>query len=431
MKCYTLSHLADHTLLRELVTLVAQDRALTAELLAHLAEVDARKLYLPAAYPSMYAYCVGELHLCEQAAFKRILAARTARRFPAIFDAVAQGRLHLSAVVLLAPHLTEDTAEELLAAATHKSKAAIEQLLAERHPRPDVLGSVEAVPASSVTRSTEPCAPGRGELSPGKVGTHATPGPVLAPQTSGHVSDRPKVAPLGSQSFAVQFTMSRRAHDKLRYAQELLGHQVPSGDLAEVFERALDALIERLEKRKFAASPRPRSNGQCPSKNPRHIPAQIKRAVWERDRGQCSFVSQTGQRCPARTRLEYDHVDPVARGGQATVAGIRLRCRSHNQFEAERTFGTEFMRHKRQEAQRRATETRARTAATTEPAPQREMTPEPDVAPWLRQLGFRAEEVRRAAALCAAIPDASLEDRVRVAVSSLARGGRHPAIPGA
>ncbi|HEY3215819.1 MAG TPA: HNH endonuclease, partial [Candidatus Eisenbacteria bacterium] len=134
---------------------MAQDRATTAALLAHLAEVDARKLYLPAAYPSMYAYCVGELGLCEQAAFKRILAARTARRFPAIFDMVADGRLHLRAVVLLAPHLAEETADDLLAAATHKSKAEIERLLAASFPRADVLDRVEATPASHPTESVE------------------------------------------------------------------------------------------------------------------------------------------------------------------------------------------------------------------------------------------------------------------------------------
>jgi hypothetical protein len=99
---YSLSHLSDHTLLRNLATLIARDRTTTAELLAHLAEVDERKLYLPAAYPSMYAYCVGELRLSEDAAFKRIQAARVARQFPAIFAAVADGRLHRTGVLQLA-----------------------------------------------------------------------------------------------------------------------------------------------------------------------------------------------------------------------------------------------------------------------------------------------------------------------------------------
>jgi len=145
------------------------------------------------------------------------------------------------------------------------------------------------------------------------------------------------VTPLSPQRFAVQFTVEQRAHDKLEYARALLGHQVPAGDLPEVFERALDALIGQLEKSKFAATTRPRP--QRSSIDPRHILASVKRAVWVRDGSQCTFVSEAGQRCPARTRLEFDHVDPVARGGEATVDQIRLRCRGHNQYAAECVSG--------------------------------------------------------------------------------------------
>ncbi|MEO5988992.1 MAG: hypothetical protein ABIU54_12320, partial [Candidatus Eisenbacteria bacterium] len=106
MKTYSLFHLADHVLLHDLKAIVARENATTAEMLVHIAEFDERRLYLPAAYPSMYLYCVGELHMSEDSALKRIQAARAARRVPGIFDAVAEGRLHLSAVVLLAPHLS-------------------------------------------------------------------------------------------------------------------------------------------------------------------------------------------------------------------------------------------------------------------------------------------------------------------------------------
>src|SRR5712692_9081616 len=101
MRAYSLFHVTDHELLHGLTALVAQDRATTAKLLAHIAEFDARRLYLPAAYPSMYAYCVHELHLSEDAAYKRITAARVARDFPAIFGGVADGRIPLTGVGLL------------------------------------------------------------------------------------------------------------------------------------------------------------------------------------------------------------------------------------------------------------------------------------------------------------------------------------------
>ncbi|MEK7824716.1 MAG: hypothetical protein AAB290_06725 [Candidatus Eisenbacteria bacterium] len=430
MKTYSLSHLSDRVLLRDLAALVAQDRTTTAALLAHIAEVDARRLYLPAAYPSMYAYCVHELRLSEDAAFKRIQAARTARRFPAIFAALADGRLHLSAVTLLVPHLTEETAEELLTAAAHKSKSDIEQLLAERFPRPEVPARLEAI-ASPATLPDE-------QLAPGQVGTPAE-------QPAAWQADvpvpRPKVTPLSPERFALQLTIERSTHDKLRYAQALLSHQVPSGEVAEVLDRALDALIGQLEKRKFAAATRPRVGRRRSTGGGRHIPADVKRVVWERDQGRCTFVSEAGQRCPARTLLEFDHIDPVARGGQATVERMRLRCRAHNQYEAECTFGTEFMSGKRG-ARRAAAAVRTATKATAaraqaaararaeaaaeaeqagarraEAAAEAERARERDVIPWLRQLGFRADEARRAAALCETIPDAPLEERVRVALS--------------
>jgi 5-methylcytosine-specific restriction endonuclease McrA len=215
------------------------------------------------------------------------------------------------------------------------------------------------------------------------------------------------VVALAPQRFALQLTIGQSTYEKLQYAQALLGHQLAPGDLPAVFDRALDALIGQLEQRKFAATAKPRPRRATPGK--RQIPAHVRRAVWERDGGQCTFVSQSGQRCPARTRLEYDHLEPVARGGRATVEGVRLKCRAHNQYAAECTFGTAFMSHKRQEAQRAA----ALRAAADEQGEER------DVVPWLRRLGLRADEARRAALRCESIPDASLEERLRLALSCL------------
>ena len=155
------------------------------------------------------------------------------------------------------------------------------------------------------------------------------------------------MTPLPARSYALQATIDPETHDYLRRAQELAGHEIPSGDVAQVLKLALKEFVTRREKRKFAATDRPRMPQPKVSQNPRHIPARVKRAVWRRDGGQCTFVSETGHRCEARTRLEFDHVLEVARGGEATVDGVRLLCRAHNQHAAERTFGTEFMRHKR------------------------------------------------------------------------------------
>ena len=158
------------------------------------------------------------------------------------------------------------------------------------------------------------------------------------------------------------------------------------------------------------------------------------RAVWERDGNQCTFVSQAGQRCPARLFLEYDHKDEFARGGEATVENIRLRCRSHNQLEAERTFGAEFVRRKREEARRVRAEARAAKArqAAEVHAKAAEQEAQRDVISGLRSLGLRADEARRAAAHCETLAgNTPLEERVRVALRTLGRAASRRWCPAA
>jgi hypothetical protein len=369
MKAYSLSHLDDHVLLHDLRALVAQDRTTTAAMLAHLAEVDTRKLYLPAAYASMYLYCVGELRLSEDAAFKRIRAARAARQCPAIFAAVADGSLNLSAIVMLAPYLTKENASELLSAAARKTRPELELLLANRFPQPDVATQVRAIMPAVVAVTQAPLAAPVMDLS-----CQLAPGPVVynpeqAPtreQASGapgmSFPPRPKLTPLAPERFALQVTIGQATHDKLRRAQELLAHSLPSGDVAQVLDRALDELIVVLERRRLAATDRPRARRSAANK--RYIPADVKRKVRKRDGDQCTFRSEAGRRCTERRFLEFDHTKPVARGGRSTVGGLRLRCRAHNQHEAERMFGKGFMGEKRQEARRKA-------ARACEPAPAR------------------------------------------------------------
>jgi hypothetical protein len=416
VKRYSLSHLSDESLLRSLIALVAQERATTAEMLAHVAEVDERKLYLPAGYSSMYLYCVGELHLSEDAALLRITAARTARRFPTIFGAVARGELHLTGVSRLAPHLTEANAAELLGAASHRSKLEIERLLAERFPQTDLMSWVAG--------------PAPGELVPERVDDAqvvAKSGANSAQLVPERVESRDRLTPLSARSVALQATLSPATSEKLRYAQELLGHSVSKGDLDRLLARVLDLAIPQLEKQKFGATPRPRS-GNGKSSNRRTIPARVRRAVWKRDGGRCTFVSESGRRCEARKPLEFDHVLEVARGGEATVDGVRLLCRAHNQHAAERTFGTEFMRRKRIAAAEFRAAAGARASAKAQAAAGRPPD-DNDVVPWLRALGFSAAEARRGAERCRHMPDASLEERVRHALSCFRVRGTHVAAP--
>ena len=400
MNKYSLTHLSDEALLSNLGALVASHREDTVTMMVHLGEVDARRLYLPAACSSMYEYCMREMRFSEDEACTRIRAARTGRDFPSVFAALADGRLSLTAVVLLSKSLSRENVDELLAAAANKSCQEIRDLLAERVPKPDVPTSVEPLMVASTG-------------SQNLLTSESESSPVM--KRVDLPTMQSKVEPLSPESYAIHFTFSREEHELLRYAQALMGHTIPPGDIVKVVVEGLRDLVQRLEKTKFAATSRPRASRGSANPGTRYVPAEVKRAVWERDEGQCTFVGSGGQRCQARTMLEFDHIEAFARGGGATVEGMRLLCRAHNQYAAEQTFGTGFMRTKREVARLAAEERRSRgperykSAVAADP-------PELDVTPWLRKLGFRADEARRLAESDAVRGGATLEDRMRAAL---------------
>jgi hypothetical protein len=150
-----LSQVSDDDLLRRLTALLGDSRRVESDLVAHIGEVEDRRLYARAASPSMFAYCTEVLHLSGAEAYLRIAAARAAREHPAILDMLGDGRLHLSGIAKLVPHLTRENAASLLARATHRSKRQIEELVAEIAPRPDAPTVVRKLPV----KPTSPLAP--------------------------------------------------------------------------------------------------------------------------------------------------------------------------------------------------------------------------------------------------------------------------------
>jgi hypothetical protein len=123
-----LKDLSDSQLLAELNRLAKSECVAIAHLVAAIGEMDERRLYLGQGCSSMFSYCTQILHLAEHAAFNRIEAARAARRFPMILTLLADGCVHLSAVRLLAPHLTQANHHALLTEASHKSNVRLNRL---------------------------------------------------------------------------------------------------------------------------------------------------------------------------------------------------------------------------------------------------------------------------------------------------------------
>jgi len=338
----SLARLSNDDLLTEVRRLAQGEREETATLIVHLAVLDERRLYLGEGYSSLFSYCTQVLHFSEHAAYGRIEAARTGRRFPALLEMLKDGSVNLTTVCMLSAHLTRENHLELLAAASHKSKRQVEEFIARLRPKPAVEATVRRLPAPNRgAAAPAPVGEAAGSAHPnGRVRTEApeeSPGQFLPAITA--VPTRPAVVEaLAPERYRVQFTASAETCDKLRLAQDLLRHQIPDGDLAKIFDRALTALIDNLARQKLAATDRPHESRGIAAGS-RHIPAEVKRAVWIRDGGRCAFVAHNGRRCATRGFLEFHHVIPHATGGEPTAANIQLRCRGHNGYEAELYFG--------------------------------------------------------------------------------------------
>jgi 5-methylcytosine-specific restriction endonuclease McrA len=449
MPSYSLRHLSDDSLSTGLDTSAADDRQANATLLAHIAEFDRRGLCLPTQYPSMYRYCVGHLRMSEDMAYKRVCVAKVARRFPFVFDAIADGRLTLSGVMLLWKHLTRANGGELLEAAMNRSRAEIQEWLARRFP---VNGS-EAPPASAaaeVTPSAEPPAelPGSATAekgqepqqippAPGRIefaGVFGGPAPNALPEL------QLRVAPIAPGRYELVAVIDQQAHDQLMGSKDLLGHAVPSGALVEVLQRAIALQHEHLRKRRCGETNRPRTNADDATHKPhrransRRIPRAVQRAVWARDGARCTFTSADGHRCEERKQLELDHIVPEAKGGESTVENLRLLCRAHNQHAAEREFGKDHIKARGEVAQRHRAAERFHKQAERERIEKRKAEIErqrEELGETFQILGYRGAEVERALGCCATRSEAPIEERIKYALSFMAPRARKESPPAA
>jgi hypothetical protein len=382
-KFWCLAAVSDAALQEGLKELLTKGARTEARIVAHLAEVDARKLHLSVGASSLFDYCLSRLGLSNSEAFHRITAARLARRFPIIFELLERRDVHLTAVCLLRDYLTPENHHDLLRDVSHKTRIEIEELLAGRFPKADVPNRL------SRQRAFEPLSEGR---------------------------------------YCLQLSASNDLKRKLELARDLMSHANPSGDLAVVVERALDTLIEKLQSRRFAqaksrgsgrkisagsppgagagagagagggvgaAAPgesqgeqptRPSAPVGRPSQTPlevlgvssgqrvvsapvsvkgqwglaqgaggghgksgvaaagetvrrAHLRNDVRRAVVARDGQRCSFVGEDGRRCESRTFLEFHHQRAWALGGADSAENLSVMCRAHNRLLAERELG--------------------------------------------------------------------------------------------
>src|SRR6266545_4206733 len=332
-----------------------EERDRQVDFLRYLDPFDARQAYREAGYGSLWMFCLRELALREGAAGRRIGAMRVLREFPRLEAPLRDGRLSLTTAVTLRPVLTQENQDEIVALAAFKTDEETKHLVATLQPRPAPREGIRKLPEPALRQSgpvPEPVeAPAgsaeRAEAPPAGPDAPAVEPEPLALDLPARQPSRPTLDPISADQWSMRVTIDRALKEELETLTCLLSHKFPDGNLAAVLHEAVRCAIEKHGKRRGAVkparqrkpvAPRPRRPGE---REP--IPADVKRAVWERDGGRCTYTSPDGRRCECRFRLELDHIQPVALGGPSTVANLRLRCRPHNSLHAEETFGRAHM----------------------------------------------------------------------------------------
>jgi hypothetical protein len=174
---------------------------------------------------------------------------------------------------------------------------------------------------------------------------------------------RPQVRPIDAERHSLKMTVGPEFLEELAQVKSALSHVVPDGNLETLLRVCFQKTLELCAKRQRAARSTPATSqtpapkqAPCSSgpeletpqppkaeRSSRTISAEVRRVVWERDRGSCSFIGTQGKRCGSTHQLEFDHLKPFAAGGEATAANLALRCRQHNQHSARAWFGDAYM----------------------------------------------------------------------------------------
>jgi hypothetical protein len=345
----TLADLPDETLTRRLLETRKQERALLVEFLRYLAELDRRKTVVAQGFPSLFSFCTDLLGLSKASAFRRTTAARLLARFPLLAEYLTDGRLNLTTLVELRDVLEERQLVEILDRAAGRTEEQVKQLVATLRPQPaptDLLRKLPdrrndcggSGPKPSLANSVEPA------LTPRPAGPLAAPVAPAAAAVRPEARPAARLEPIAPQRHVLRVTVGGDFVADLEAVRQALSHKLPGGGLEEVLHECLRVTLAQIERQKFGAGRK--SSATEPPPGSRYVPVAVRKEVWNRDGGCCTFVGSAGRPCNSRHQIQLHHLDPFAMGGRATAANLTLRCRVHNHHAAEQDYGADHIARK-------------------------------------------------------------------------------------
>lgn len=332
-----------------------------ARLIAHINEIRDRGYHLELGYSSLFEYCVKRLKLGEGVVYRKMQVAGACGKYPHILEALFANSLQLTTASLIAPHLTDDNVESLIAMAQHTSKRDLEKSLVRLAPKQTFRSSVRKQP------SREP-----------KVSLPEKKPETAAPQGA-QPGPRDLVEPATGERYNFRFSAAKEFTEKFERLAEVLGIESPQSHLEEIFDRAIELALdkkdpkrkrarrrEREAKKERSRAPRPGEAATVTEESPtrespavtRHVPSEVRERVLERAGYQCQYRGPDGVRCSSRIGLEVEHTKPFAVWRTHAEQHLEAFCPAHNRFAAEKFYGREFIRQKI-EARRREQEERS------------------------------------------------------------------------
>jgi len=293
-----------------------------ADFLVALAEFDRQRLWVQLGHASLFDFLHRELGLSRGAAHYRKVAAQLVQKYPEMVEPLREGKLCITVVLEVARVITPENSAIVLPRFFLRSKQEAKAI------------AVGICPAAVIPRR--------------EVVTEVSRPPLVQPvelAATHHFQGAAPTAPMQLEPLTpnlqrLHMTVSKQFIDKLDAARKGQGHAQPGASAEKVIEAALDLLLAQQAKRRGEVKqprirPRPSKTG--------HVTAAVKRAVWSRDDGKCTWPLDSGGICGSTLRLEIDHVVPRGRGGPSTIDNCRLTCAMHNQLAARQVYGDDWM----------------------------------------------------------------------------------------
>jgi hypothetical protein len=339
----------------ELRHLVAKERGELIHFLRRLELFDREGGCARLAKGSLFEYLVKDHHMSEPTAWRRSNAVRLLREFPQLEAPIADGRIGLTVLGVLGQVMTSENVDELIRRGTHLTKRQAEELVVSIRPRQVRADGIRKVPELSPAPASVPAEPSpspAAELSPVKV--DPTPPLALVREERGVPEERPPeraslssaVRPVRAGAWTLQVTLDGARKEKVERLQALLSHRIPDGDVNALFDYMLDCTLEKAGKQRGAVRPERTREPLEPLPRPRGerdpIPLEVRREVWERDGGRCTYVSPDGRRCESCWQLEFHHTGLAGNTG-STAKDLTIRCKPHDVLDAVDVFGREHI----------------------------------------------------------------------------------------